>query len=544
MKLLRIDQVNLAVLSAWHEDMERFLRAKGLTDEGIAAWKKNNSEPANYIQHQQAEGDAQTREEEEQEDRGTAPPKKSWRERLREEVAAKETHKSVIDTAAPDDKGAKKERDPKEVILSDGRVIPCKPDRTWYAAEISRLFFHPLRDHFCSFRQPDGSVTVYEINERREAIPVSNLARLETVMAASLEGYQVHPETTSKARKMWLREQPRALPEAPGLISLDPPTPGCPLVMRRPDVKVAQGPTPAWDQFLDRLNYADGFLAWVWTLFEPRAASRQYLWIQGLGMDGKSQVAEALVDFIGSHLVGILGEKDFKDGGDRFAAKKLLGKALGLYGEAKNRYAPQTELVRKITGRDTHDLEGKGVDSTTGRLSARLFVHSNVEPVLDDTRAATSRCLLIRVLRLEENRDVFWRERLVGEMGQVLFRCREAYRKLCSGHGDIPISAEVQADVERLASDSIERFAEVLARFKIEDGGIVAAASVAEVMAEIFGKNHDDRRTQEFKAFAASKGVRTMHGNPSRRLYYVGMSRGGERLRGVRLDADGKLRDG
>ena len=56
-------------------------------------------------------------------------------------------------------------------------------------------------------------------------------------------------------------------------------------------------PTPAWDEFtelFDSEEKAELFRAWLCSIFMESNQGRQWLWLQGIGNDGKGSIAQAI----------------------------------------------------------------------------------------------------------------------------------------------------------------------------------------------------------------------------------------------------------
>ncbi len=231
---------------------------------------------------------------------------------------------------------------------------------------------------------------------------------------------------------------------------------------------VAPGPTPTWSQFLDRLDYPDVFMAWVWSLFEPTNNVRQVMWLQGGGNDGKSSVQKALERMFGEQHIYAMKTGDEHE---KWFANSVYGKCLVNYADCSNIYLLRTNSIKQLTGGDTTSIEGKGVNAFRGKIYAKLLVTSNQKPMINpESEAETSRLIVVTVKQLAENsKDAGFEDRLVAEQSAFLHACQERFAacvskgnnrlELPTGLADKMLS-ECASEMYYVLADFVERHLE------------------------------------------------------------------------------------
>src|SRR5262249_34673511 len=136
-----------------------------------------------------------------------------------------------------------------------------------------------------------------------------------------------------------------------------------------------------------------------------------------------------------------------------FLLSAIYGRPITIYPDCKNPNFPMTAEVRYITSGDIVPIEFKGMTPFSAVVRTRLLVHSNEEPVITGSRADTSRLILIEVAESKTKSDPTWKKRLHAELPFLLYRAREAYRRLCPNHGDIQLTEAARARVLDVADE-------------------------------------------------------------------------------------------
>jgi len=245
------------------------------------------------------------------------------------------------------------------------------------------------------------------------------------------------------------------LDEEPPLISFDSDVAAFNhLDERRVDEAVGR-PTPAWDQFLDRLDRPDHFLAWVWGSLEPDDRGRQALWLFGPnGNDGKSFVSEVLAE-----IHGRAASVSSTDVGSQFFFSKIYGNTLAIFPDAKSPNVISTAHLHQLLGGDICSIEFKGRDSFSAQIRTKLLISSNILPKINGgEHSELSRVLVVKVTpppRKLPQKASEWRKGLLDEKFAMLARAREAYGRLADHQrgGILVEDEELDRMRDSLASD-------------------------------------------------------------------------------------------
>jgi hypothetical protein len=202
------------------------------------------------------------------------------------------------------------------------------------------------------------------------------------------------------------------------------------------------GPTPTWDEFLNRLDYPEVFKAWVWSVFDPDNNIRQVMWLTGSGNDGKSAIQKALLEIFGRDNSAACQK------GDEFAkwfGKKVYGKGFVTYADCDNIHLLNSQAIKQLTGGDITSIEAKGVDSFSAEIYAKLLISSNMPPRINpELEAHTSRLIRLKVAPIAagQPKDEQFKTRLIAEGYAFLCKCREAYDKYINNGQDALILPE------------------------------------------------------------------------------------------------------
>lgn len=245
-----------------------------------------------------------------------------------------------------------------------------------------------LNAKFALLRGADGTERLFTFNERREVTLVLKDGPLvQTIHDALKEKFNAVPPQNllDRAIDLWKRECPKLATE---------PAPFCfkgdALTFKRFDWEPGPGSFSAWEEFLSRLSDRDAFMAYVWSCFEPKNVSRQYLWLRGNGQDGKSRVLSTLVEVFGPAATGITG---IQMQAKQFLYSAIYGKRVVVYADCKNPKFGMGEFVRNATSGDPVMIEFKNQTPFSWQMRIKLFVASNPKPEITGQTADASRMI-------------------------------------------------------------------------------------------------------------------------------------------------------
>jgi phage/plasmid primase-like uncharacterized protein len=239
-----------------------------------------------------------------------------------------------------------------------------------------------------------------------------------------------------------------------------------------------EGEFPAWQEFLNRLSGPEEFKAFVWSIFEPKNRSRQFVYLYDMnGQGGKSTVIRVLGKVFGNSF-GAITNTMVTGGGNRWLISTLYGKRFVAWADCKNPKFCMSEILRNVTSGDNVMVEYKGQAPFSTEMYLKLIVGSNHEPEITGAGADKSRLIRIDVEKNTANKDdLGWEERLHQELAAFLFACREKYEKLCPNHGNIAIS-ETTSELIDAATDGVEARWEAITTKRLEIGEHFSATAV------------------------------------------------------------------
>lgn len=291
-----------------------------------------------------------------------------------------------------------------------------------------------------------------------------------------------------------LRMDPsRGLDQPPELISWDPSV----LAFKQFDPGLLrQEAIPTWEEFLKRLDYPDIFLAWIWSVFDPKNMGRQAMWLQGPGGDGKSRVLYAISQIFGHRQTAAVSQDSF---GTQFFFSSVYGKKLTMYGDCKNVRLISHSKIHSLLGGDVVAIERKGQDSFSGRVYSRLLVSSNYHPEIDFSMAnERSRIIQVEVAppdKKHSHGDPNFEENLIAEKWGFLYRCKEAYERYCPSGMDLLVPNDMMSKMElRCCSRESELLDQFIDRFlTLDEDSMSIKEDVRQKLVEFFLK-HNNRK--------------------------------------------------
>lgn len=234
--------------------------------------------------------------------------------------------------------------------------------------------------------------------------------------------------------------------------------------------KLKEGLYQAWTDWMLVIpeDYRPVFMAWIYSIFVPENTGRQALWLQSSGYDGKSQMINAIAEFLGGVGYGSVNSKMVKT---QFAYAAAYGKRLISFPDCQNEQFMRSSFVHTILGGDTAPIEFKGKDIFTSRLFCKFIIGSNKAPQVDvNAMHELTRIIYIplqkppehiqkRFYATDDDGNILYdrlghphpigfkgthkhpelKDMLVSEMSAFLHACGEHYERLC------PHDKEIQA---------------------------------------------------------------------------------------------------
>jgi hypothetical protein len=360
-----------------------------------------------------------------------------------------------------------------------------------------------LADRFCVRTEDNGVQTIfrYVTEEKDEVAPQYGP---EVLCRALAECPRVQPQHQEWVAKQWLR---CVEPIAEDPIDVGIPGDNRPALCRIRIPLDIERPTPAWDEFVNRLSDPEFFLGYIGSVLDVNSRSRQLLYIQGEGEDGKSTALTVLSRLLG-RVVTTLDSLNI----NQFTASFIYGHRLVVISENRNPRLFMTAVVRQATSGDLTQIERKGAQAFSAVMRCKLIACGNDDPEITSGHADKSRLVLLRVSPPTTRDDPSWEPRLEAEGPAFLARCWQAYRRLSPHHGKIPVTEETRQEAEE-ASGSLEEaygacFAAVLVPSD-EDTSRAAFRTACQIWSKkVSGPRVDDAWMRNLYGYMGRNGIR------------------------------------
>lgn len=246
-------------------------------------------------------------------------------------------------------------------------------------------------------------------------------------------------------------------------ISNDPKVP----TFRYLSLNVKHGPTPTFDQWCSSFYHPKEsrsvLLQFIGSMIVSSNAGSQLLWIQGMGGDGKSVFAEALLDYF-----GIAGcATNISALKEQFGLANIENKRLAVFSDNKNPNLVKESIIHSITGMDTVSIRRLYKQAYKSTLIAKILVLENGYPSINyEEQNQTRRCILLKIkppTNEEKSRSSHY---ALNEEGNYVFI------------GDNSFKTRFKSEIEHIVALAIDEY-----RAKVRgDDNIVIPAVLSDMM--------------------------------------------------------------
>jgi hypothetical protein len=253
-------------------------------------------------------------------------------------------------------------------------------------------------------------------------------------------------------------------------------------------IKPVAGPMPTWQRYLDRMNDAGAFAAYIYGIVSKKYRGRQLLWFHGSnGGDGKSLVQKVIAENCFANVAHPMSNDAFA-AGKTFTAAEFVGKAFGYMDDCNNSMLLFKEIIKQLSaGADGNKIrsEKKGVDATDEQLETRIWVNSNFAPEVSNDNFVRSRLLYIKISPLKEKADPTIKDKFIAELPQFLEFGRQCFEMLADSDYNIEQNEEAEHQIDSLVSDHNEQFDIVFNKcFKHDINGSVKCGTIASLLSD------------------------------------------------------------
>lgn len=291
---------------------------------------------------------------------------------------------------------------------------------------------------------------------------------------------------------------------------------------KRLDFIPIEGDYEAWWEFLSRLSCKEDFMAFIWSIFEPKNTSRQFLWLSDLhGEGGKSTVISVLAEIFGDSFEALNNTNTGQSA--KWLMGQLYGKRLTAWPDCKNPQFCMSEIVRNITSGDWVTVEMKGQPLFSTKMYMKLIVGSNYEPSITGGGADTSRLIHLKLEQGKIKDDPTWADRLRAELPYFLHACRKVYGAKCLHHGKISLSESTKEHVEDASGTTESKYEEIAESRIIFGEGLTASVKQFHDLCKD-EEVRDNFEVGNFKTYLRRKGVTLRRPGTGRPRLYYGMN--------------------
>lgn len=276
--------------------------------------------------------------------------------------------------------------------------------------------------------------------------------------------------------------------------------------------------TPVFDEFIGRCTNGEAVMAYVWSIFENESDRQQYLWMYGDGLNGKSSLAEVLSRCLGN---AYMSKSAINSYNNKNFTSTLVSKRLAVFSDCNSTGFVRSEQFKELTGGDKIEVEFKYEAAYSAILDTKFIFFSNFLPQLSSKKADVRRIILSEVSAITGSPDPTYVEKLWGEIEGILFKCREAYRKIVVDHGFIPCDT---TSIENIASDTEIAYESIFSTyFEERDRGIyLTGVQVYDIIRGAL-RSHGVKLSNFKDWLIRKKGIEISNKNKTREQRYLGL---------------------
>lgn len=357
----------------------------------------------------------------------------------------------------------------------------------------------PQNGIFLIVQELPGQVLQYST---LEAV-VSVLVTWSLTLPEEWKDFKLTTSAMEQAAKYWMARREALLTQRVYPV-LEKSQPG--YCWRRLPYDAQEGPAPCYESIMSHVETNRfAYEAFVGATLDETFERQYYAWLKGAGKDGKGSLMTLKKSIFGD-AYGIMPSDPKQQ--NQFTAAGLVGKRVVAIQDCQYPRIVQTELFMQVTGGDPIRIEDKRKPAYTADVDAMIFVSSNFMPEITGSKAHMRRIILVTFkerTQYDEDERTF-KTRLLQEAPFILWRWKEAWRKMKSDHGGMKVDQEITEDV---AAATDLKWTSVLERFFIVDTskrGELRAETFRDILREEARLN--DFEIRDFKNYLERHGVK------------------------------------
>lgn len=288
------------------------------------------------------------------------------------------------------------------------------------------------------------------------------------------------------------------------------------LTYNRINIDIKPGPTPTFDEFINRCSNKEAFMAFIWSIFEHDSDRQQYLWLVGEGKNGKSSFLRFMETCLGNACTSEDPSSAFSS---PYFNASFVGKRLGVFPDTNTRKFVQSGQFKQLTGSDLIPINNKYEKTYSTRLDTKFILVSNNMPTISSKQADLRRILLVSVKKFDLTKEMSEQEYIDlwnAEAGAILHKCKQYYDKLVVNHGTIPVDT---FESNNLAADADAQFESIIEKFfEFNEEKTLSITKMYDTLKQAGLRNKIEQ--SEFKEYLLRKYTIEIKRIGSRNLYH------------------------
>jgi len=219
---------------------------------------------------------------------------------------------------------------------------------------------------------------------------------------------------------------------------------------------------PCFSELMGRTSNAMGLMAWIGSLFDHQSQRQQYVWLYGMGGNGKGAMIRVLDRVLGP----VAASEQIPKGENRFWTSGLLDKRLIVFPDCNNASFVTSGLFKSLTGEDSIRIERKGEAVYKVNLFGKFLFSSNDRPRITAQASDLRRVLFCKVGPVPPDaikKD--YEAHLEAETPAFISYCWEAYQAMTNGDPRCLYDVENTEEIGELAQATEHEYSTFVDKF-------------------------------------------------------------------------------
>ena len=298
------------------------------------------------------------------------------------------------------------------------KTLDAESARQTQFAKVQKTIAELLKSKVAVFMDQLGAKAIIQIENA--SANLTTIEWLASTLAPKLKAKNIHLSSTNLREhiKTWVDHTPK-IEKLPSSFSLDPNEISFNHILHHPNA----GDCPTWDEFINKCGpNGEALKAFIWGLFEKDNRSQQYIFMKGIGRDGKGSLIRWLDKIFNSQLVGL-------DANDKHWPAACVGKRIGAFNDINATSLVMSAMFKQITGGDKVSIQQKYEKSFSTSIDTKFILSTNMPISISGSDADRRRAILIKMSPTKTHVPGF-EDKLFADTSAFLFKCKLAYSNL------------------------------------------------------------------------------------------------------------------